>query len=95
VFSGRIETRPGLWESLNFVTARRLASAAGRAGLSMTLLPSAGDTLRRLRSEPAFGRRHPWAARVARSPLFGPLTGAVDRWPPRWMTPMLVVLRHA
>lgn len=96
LFRSRLDARPGLWASLNFVTASQLRASAGRAGLDVAFLGGVGaDTVRRLRTDAALRSRHSVIARVADSPFTSSLLWVLDRWPAGLMTPMLAVVTHA
>ncbi len=91
-------TSTGLWQSINFVTARDVRRVADRHGATVTfehgLLADAIDRLR----EPEFVARHRALGRLARvlgllTPALGLLTPALRRLPPGLSTPMIVSWR--
>lgn len=84
---------PDLWESITPVRWRSLRAVARRLGLTAALDRGVmAETLRRLTDDPGFAARHrrlaahPRAVRAA--------AGVVARLPPRWGTPMRVVMRR-
>ena len=84
-------TSTGLWQSINFVTARDVRRVAARHGATVTfergLLADAIDRLR----EPEFVARHRTLGRLAR--VLGLLTPALRKLPPGLSTPMIVSWR--
>ena len=85
-------TSTGLWESLNFVTAREVRRIAARRGATVTFERGLlGDAIDRF-TEPEFAARHPALGRVAG--VLGALTPALRRLPPGLATPMIVSWRN-
>ena len=85
-------TSTGLWESLNFVTAREVRRIAARQGATVTFERGLlGDAIDRF-TEPEFAARHPALGRVAG--VLGALTPALRRLPPGLATPMIVSWRN-
>ena len=84
-------TSTGLWQSINFVTARDVRRVAARHGATVTfehgLLADAIDRL----NEPEFVARHRALGRMAR--VLGVLTPALRKLPPGLSTPMIVSWR--
>ena len=97
VLRGPIERRRGVWDSVNFLTASRLARLARRAGLSIAFDSGImGDYMRRLGEDPVFAERHEgMLGALARRPgMVRGLARALDAVPPRLASPMRVTLRH-
>jgi len=81
-------TSTGLWDSLNFVTAREVRRIAARRGATVRFERGLlGDAIDRF-TEPEFAARHPALGRVAG--VLGALTPALRRLPPGLATPMIM-----
>ena len=86
-------TSTGLWQSLNFVTAREVRRIAARQGAVVSFERGLlGDTMDRF-AEPEFARRHPALARLAG--VLGALAPVLRRVPPTLATPMIVSWRNS
>lgn len=94
---GRRDDLPGVWESLNFITHRRVSKLARRNGLEIEfergLMAAA---LRRLNADPEYALRHAspvmrMLGKLAGRPVFGAVLGQV---PASWGTPMQFRLSH-
>jgi SAM-dependent methyltransferase len=86
-----------VWDTVSFVTARRLRKLSHRAELDCELEP--GTTARafsRLADDPVFRRRHAgWLARIARTPVVGSAVGGLLRAIPSSLaTPMVAQMTH-
>jgi SAM-dependent methyltransferase len=84
-------TSTGLWQSINFVTAREVRRIAARQGAEVSFERGLlGDTMERF-AEPEFARRHPALARLAG--VLGAIAPVLRRVPPALATPMIVSWR--
>jgi 2-polyprenyl-3-methyl-5-hydroxy-6-metoxy-1,4-benzoquinol methylase len=85
-----------LWQSLNFVTARRVTKIADRLGLEIDYRPGVmGEMVDRLDADPVFRQRHRRIVRLSEL-LFGRLRlrRVLDRWPAHYASPMVFQLRR-
>ncbi len=91
-----VKTRhPGLWESLNFVTARRLERLSRVCGLTMSLDEKVmANAVRRLTSDPIYRSRQNRLVAGAMT-CFASLGGlrVLDALPPSWTSPMIARFR--
>ncbi len=94
IFPARTRLYPGLWESLNFITARRLRKTAEQSGLSASFQPGTmGQMVRRLLTDPVLARRQGRFIRLAASIATRTgLLALVDIMPHALATPMVVTL---
>jgi len=93
-FPRRVAAQRALWESVNFITARRLARVARSHGLQAEFRPGLlADALRRLNTDPEFASRHAGPVAVVGKAVLALGAGALlDRVPARLATPMCVEL---
>lgn len=91
-----VKTRyPGLWDSLNFVTARRLERLANVCGLAMSLDESVmANAVRRLTTDPIYRSRQNRIVAGAMT-CFASLGGLklLDSLPSSWTSPMVARFR--
>lgn len=87
-------SQSSLWESLNFVTARRVRAIARRAGIAVTFAPGImADAAKRVASDERFRERQGAAGRFAA--LFVANAAGrwlLERWPASLSTPMVFTL---
>lgn len=97
VLPGAVRRQRSVWDTVNFITARRLRGVAARAGLVCELEPGvAARSFARLAEDPIFRRRHEGlVATVAGTPILGRLAlAALCALPPGLATPMVARIAH-
>jgi SAM-dependent methyltransferase len=88
---------PGVWEGLNFITARRVKQLARDNGLYVAFDRGVlGRTLRRFSQDAVFRQRQGKIAAITHGLIVNSgLIGLVDRLPGELATPMVIRLTHA
>lgn len=95
---GVIARNRGIWDGVNFITARRIARLASRNGLMIAFDRGImAGYMRRLTDDPTFAERHAGVVgALARRPrLVRVLAGMLEYLPPQLASPMTLTLRHA
>lgn len=87
-------TTSGLWESINFITARQIDRIAGAQHLRVTFRRGVmADMASRVSSDAIFRDRHGLAGRLATFVVGRPIgRRALEEWPPTLATPMTFTL---
>ncbi|EKV26045.1 hypothetical protein C882_3332 [Caenispirillum salinarum AK4] len=100
LFPRRVAAQQGVWDSLNFITARRLRRLARTNSLEMTLAPPLMPAMiERLGQDPIFARRHlgedagPLVPQLMRLSSTLGVAALLRRIPPSLLSPMTVILR--
>ncbi len=97
VFSRTIKRHRAIWQTVNFVTARRLQRIARDVGLVCELEPGViARSFARVVEDPIFRQRHEGLiTRIATSRVLAPVAlFALKRLPPGLATPMVVQMVH-
>lgn len=97
LFSGRLATHPGLWESLNFINQKELTVYCRSNGWVADFEPELlYRALIRLDSDPGFRERHTSPVVLGGYSLLKSLglLRLIRRLPPRWTTPMTFTIRR-
>jgi SAM-dependent methyltransferase len=90
----RSMTATGLWESLNFITARQVGRWASRAGVDARFDRGVlAEALDRFMSDSVFAERHRGLGTAARLLQRFGLVGLVRRFPARYGSPMRFTVR--
>ena len=97
LFPARVASLPGVWDELNFITARRVRALAARHGLRAAFDRGVlARTLRRLETDPEFVIRQGGLPRLAQRLLTASgAIGLLERLPGEYLTPMVFRLVHA
>lgn len=78
-----------VWDSLNFITAKRVRVIAEGLGLEVHFRSgSVADSVERIESDEKFAERHPWLANAAKPVRKVGLLSLLRRLPATWSTPM-------
>lgn len=98
LFPRTIKRHQGIWNGVNFITARRIEALARQNGLSIAFDRGVmGGYMRRLAEDPTFAERHARSAGgIARKSGLVPIFARIlDALPPRLASPMVLTMRHA